>query len=125
MLEQTAMHASPCPDAQHMGAHHLQQQIPSGFWVLAMRRVKGLTYAALACFGIEYLTLFMGVTIFIRPLNGLNIIAHGVGLILTILLYVDVSLACLQHQCCCMTAAGARAAVLTGRAQPHQACAST
>jgi hypothetical protein len=62
-----------------------------------MRRVKGLTYAALACFGIEYLTLFMGVTIFIRPLNGLNIIAHGVGLILTILLYVDVSGTCFAH----------------------------
>jgi hypothetical protein len=54
-------------------------------------RVQGLSYAALACFGIEYITLFMGVSIFLRPLNLLNILAHGVGLILTILLYVDVS----------------------------------
>ncbi|KAL6747264.1 transmembrane protein [Haematococcus lacustris] len=51
--------------------------------------VSGLTYAALACFGIEYITLFMGVTIFMRSLNLLNIVAHGTGLVLTVLLYVD------------------------------------
>ena len=45
----------------------------------------------MACFAIEFVSLLMGVTIFKRFLNSLNIIAHLVGLILTILFYVDVS----------------------------------
>ena len=54
-------------------------------------RVAGFAYAALACFGVEYITLFLGVSLFIRPMMTLNIVAHFVGLILIILLYVDVS----------------------------------
>eukprot|EP00199_Chlamydomonas_sp_CCMP681_P005073 CAMPEP_0119105690 /NCGR_PEP_ID=MMETSP1180-20130426/3590_1 /TAXON_ID=3052 ORGANISM="Chlamydomonas cf sp, Strain CCMP681" /NCGR_SAMPLE_ID=MMETSP1180 /ASSEMBLY_ACC=CAM_ASM_000741 /LENGTH=111 /DNA_ID=CAMNT_0007090813 /DNA_START=279 /DNA_END=614 /DNA_ORIENTATION=+ len=53
------------------------------------KTVQGLAYAAMACFGIEYITLFMGVTIFMTSLNGLNIMAHLVGLILIILLQTD------------------------------------
>mmetsp|Transcript_35506 Transcript_35506/g.78776 ORF Transcript_35506/g.78776 Transcript_35506/m.78776 type:complete len:152 (+) Transcript_35506:211-666(+) len=53
------------------------------------KTVAGLTYAGLACFGVEYITLFLGVTIFFRPLMVTNIVAHFVGLILTILFYVD------------------------------------
>lgn len=54
-------------------------------------RVTGFAYAALACFGVEYITLFLGVSLFIRPMMTLNIVAHFVGLILVILLYYDVS----------------------------------
>ena len=56
------------------------------------RRVSGFAYAALACFGVEFITLFLGVSLFIRPLMTLNIVAHFVGLILVILLYFDVSM---------------------------------
>lgn len=60
-------------------------------WVHVACRMRGMCGAALACFGIEFITLLMGVTIFMRFVTGLNIIAHLVGLILTILFYVDVS----------------------------------
>jgi hypothetical protein len=56
-----------------------------------MCRVQGLTYAAFACFAVEYTTLFLGATTFLRGVNALNIVAHGVGVILMILLQVDVS----------------------------------
>lgn len=56
-----------------------------------MCRTKGLVYAAMACFAIEFITLFMGVTIFMTGLVLLNIVTHGVGLILIILFLVDVS----------------------------------
>jgi hypothetical protein len=45
-----------------------------------------------ACFCIEYITLFLGVSIFLRHVTILNILAHLGGLLLTILFYADVSL---------------------------------
>ena len=36
------------------------------------------------------MTLFLGVSLFIRPMMTLNIVAHFCGLILVILFYVDV-----------------------------------
>lgn len=53
-------------------------------------RISGFAYAALACFGIEFTTLFLGVSLFIQPMMTLNIVAHFCGLILVILFYVDV-----------------------------------
>ena len=54
-------------------------------------RINGFAYGALTCFGIEFITLFLGVTLFIRPLMTLNISAHVVGFILIVCLYYDVS----------------------------------
>jgi hypothetical protein len=48
-----------------------------------------MSYGAIACFGIEYITLFLGVSIFINPIQILNILAHFVGLVLVYLFYVD------------------------------------
>ena len=54
-------------------------------------RLTGFAYAALACFGVEFITLFLGVSLFMRPIMLINIVLHFVGLILVILFYVDVS----------------------------------
>jgi hypothetical protein len=50
-----------------------------------------MAYAALGCFGVEYLTMLLGVSIFMRGLQLLNILAHFVGLVLTVMFYIDVS----------------------------------
>lgn len=55
------------------------------------RSFEGLAYTSVACFCIEYITLFMGVSIFLRHITVCNILAHAAGLILTILFYADVS----------------------------------
>jgi hypothetical protein len=47
-------------------------------------------YAALACFAIEYTTLFSGVSIFFRTLNFSHILLHFVGAILAALFYTQV-----------------------------------
>lgn len=84
--------ALACPRC--CGCRQLSRQPNGHTRARACRRVQGLTYAAFACFGIEYITLFLGVTIFHRLTNLLNILAHGAGLILMILFQVDVSAAC-------------------------------
>ena len=53
----------------------------------------GITYAAIACFGIEYITLFMGVTCFFRPLQAFNTVMHIAGFVLQVIFYHYVSAA--------------------------------
>lgn len=43
------------------------------------------------CFGIEYITLFLGVSMFFHRIMALNILSHFVGMILVILWYTNVS----------------------------------
>ena len=56
-----------------------------------IHRLAGICYGAIACFAIEYICLFMGVSIFFPAAMSINVLCHFVGTILTVLLYVDVS----------------------------------
>ncbi len=47
--------------------------------------MRGLAAASLACFAVEYLGLFMGVSIFMRPHTCLYILLHFAGAVLTAL----------------------------------------
>lgn len=53
----------------------------------AKTELEGLLYAAIACTGIEYITLFLGVTIFFRFTTLLNIGLHICGVTLDALFY--------------------------------------
>jgi hypothetical protein len=61
--------------------------------LLLICRLSSVAYAAIACFALEYLGLFLGVSIFMRGHSCLYIILHFVGAILTGLLYTNVSTA--------------------------------
>lgn len=52
-------------------------------------QLAGICYGAIACFAIEYICLFMGVSIFFPAAMSINVLCHFVGTILTVLLYVD------------------------------------
>jgi SpoU rRNA methylase family enzyme len=58
---------------------------------MAVRRVLNLSYAAYALFALEFVSLFAGATTFLRGITILNILAHGTGLVLMVLLQIDVS----------------------------------
>ena len=74
----------------------MQGQTPSATRVLVLvRRISGLSYASLACFGIEYITLFLGISMFFHRVMSINILCHFAGLILVILFYNSVS--CRPH----------------------------
>ncbi|GAX74840.1 hypothetical protein CEUSTIGMA_g2286.t1 [Chlamydomonas eustigma] len=59
------------------------------YYNITYNKLSGFAYAALACFGVEFITLFLGVSIFIRPMMLINIIAHFLGLILDIVFYIE------------------------------------
>lgn len=52
------------------------------------RRLSGVVYASMACFAIEYASLFLGVSIFMRGLNCLHTLLHTLGAILVSLFYM-------------------------------------
>lgn len=58
---------------------------------LPLRRLQSAVWAALACFALEYATLFSGVSLFFRTLNCSHILLHFVGAILTALFYTQAS----------------------------------
>lgn len=53
-------------------------------------RLSSTAYAAIACFAVEYVGLFTGVSLFLRAHNCLYIILHFVGAVTTGLLYTQV-----------------------------------
>lgn len=53
-------------------------------------RLSGAAYAAMACFAVEYVGLFLGVSLFMRAHNCIYILLHGVGAVLIGLLYTQV-----------------------------------
>ncbi|PNH12981.1 Transmembrane protein 107 [Tetrabaena socialis] len=53
------------------------------------KQVSGICYAAFACFGIDYIALFLGISMFFPPMMAFNIICHFGGTVLTVLLYTD------------------------------------
>ncbi|KAG1673462.1 hypothetical protein FOA52_002228 [Chlamydomonas sp. UWO 241] len=52
--------------------------------------ISGFSYGAIACFSIEYITLFLGVTIFMRHACLLNIMLHFFGLLLVVIWVIDI-----------------------------------
>ncbi|KXZ53237.1 hypothetical protein GPECTOR_7g1131 [Gonium pectorale] len=53
------------------------------------RGVQGICYGAIACFGVEYIGLFLGISMFFPTAMALNILAHFAGTVLVALLYSD------------------------------------
>ncbi|KAG2486512.1 hypothetical protein HYH03_014814 [Edaphochlamys debaryana] len=51
--------------------------------------VEGLCYGAIACFGIEYIGLFLGISMFFPQIMSLYVILHFLGAILVGLFRVD------------------------------------
>jgi hypothetical protein len=62
---------------------------------LSCCRVQALCYAAFGCFGIEYISLFLGISMFVPSVMGFNVLLHFAGAVLVGLLYTDVS-----HKAC-------------------------
>lgn len=61
---------------------------PANFLMLC--RLSSAAYGAIACFAIEYIALFMGVSLFMRGHSCLYIMLHFVGAVVTGLLYTQV-----------------------------------
>lgn len=59
--------------------------------ICAACRLSSAAYAAIACLAVEYVGLFMGVSLFLRTHNCLYIILHFAGAIVTGLMYTQVS----------------------------------
>jgi hypothetical protein len=57
-----------------------------------LRRLCSVAYAAIVCFALEYVGLFLGVSIFMHGHSCLYIMLHFVGAILTGLMYTNVSM---------------------------------
>lgn len=53
-------------------------------------RLSSAAYAAIACLAVEYLGLFLGVSLFLRAHNCLYIVLHFAGAIVTALMYAQV-----------------------------------
>ncbi|EFJ42494.1 hypothetical protein VOLCADRAFT_97338 [Volvox carteri f. nagariensis] len=53
------------------------------------KQITGLCYAAIGCFAVDYVSLFLGISMFFPVVMGLNILAHFVGTILVVLFYTD------------------------------------
>ncbi|MEW5297599.1 MAG: hypothetical protein WDW38_006774 [Sanguina aurantia] len=54
-----------------------------------LQTLSAISYAAIACFAVEYVSLFLGVSMFLNHVMALNILAHSAGLILTVLFYIN------------------------------------
>jgi hypothetical protein len=54
-------------------------------------RLSSAAYAAIACLAVEYIGLFLGVSLFLRGHNCLYILLHFAGAIVTGLMYTQVS----------------------------------
>ncbi|WIA33201.1 hypothetical protein OEZ86_006347 [Tetradesmus obliquus] len=53
------------------------------------KQLSSVAYAAIACFAVEYVGLFLGVSIFMHGHSCLYIVLHFVGAILTGLMYTN------------------------------------
>ncbi|GLC34842.1 hypothetical protein PLESTB_001170100 [Pleodorina starrii] len=53
------------------------------------QQITGLCYAAIGCFAVDYVSLFLGISMFFPAVMSLNILAHFVGTILVVLFYTD------------------------------------
>lgn len=75
-----------------------QSNLDSAF---VLCRLSSAAYAALACLAVEYIGLFLGVSLFLRGHNCLYILLHFAGAIVTGLMYTQVGqiTAAVQHGC--------------------------
>lgn len=58
-------------------------------WNNTKKTLQGLIYGSYACFGIEYVTLFLGISMFFPAVMSFNVLLHFTGFILTCLFIDD------------------------------------